>query len=442
MADITYPESAFREAQLAGDNDDAPWLMFADWLDDHGDSERAQLFRQRFVTNSAGIRFALVPRGTFWMSRDGKNAQRQVEILHDFYMGVYPVTQAEWQAVMGNNPSYFSRSGGGGDRIADLSDEQIANLPVEQVSWHDAQKFIARLNEREKDSGWVYSLPTEAQWEYACRAAAQSKDECSFDYYSSNGPTNSLTRGMANFNYYLGSSSPVGAYPPNRLGLCDMHGNVWEWCLDKYYEEGEYSPSPPGVTVSHGGGHGTAPTGVVTQPIVDPLVATMASTVLAFASSTLEEDENSPDPTMPSAAAAGSTSAGAAGRRTASGTSRTTGTAASGSASPATQEAEQCPDPTNTTVSGGAGRGSASARTAARQAAATATRTTATSALASVSSVFQEAEQRRGPYTSRVLRGGSWVNDGRLCRSAYRDWLEPFYWYQYCGFRLIRHPGG
>jgi formylglycine-generating enzyme required for sulfatase activity len=192
----------------------------------------------------SSIQFVLVPRGTFWMSKDGKNAQRQVEIPKDFYLGKYLVTQEQWRAVMGNNPSWFSRSAGGAEKVQDISDEELKQLPVEQVSWNDVQEFLKKLNAAQKDRGWVYRLPTEAEWEYVCRGATTSQEECSFDLYLDK-PTNDLSSTQANFdgNFPAGyapkgpslrRTSKVGSYSPNKLGLYDMHGNVWQWCEDPF----------------------------------------------------------------------------------------------------------------------------------------------------------------------------------------------------------------
>jgi formylglycine-generating enzyme required for sulfatase activity len=192
--------------------------------------------RESIITNSLGMRLVRVPRGTFWMGGGGgKPVERQVGIPYDFYLGAYPVTQGLWEALMGSNPSYFSPAGGGKKQVKAVSDADLKLFPVEQVSWDDAQEFLKRLNARETNSGWVYRLPTEAEWEYACRGGASSKEGCSYDFYFDR-PTNDLTSAQANFGNTLRRTSKVGSYRPNRLGLYDMHGNVWEWCNGLYKE--------------------------------------------------------------------------------------------------------------------------------------------------------------------------------------------------------------
>ena len=103
------------------------------------------------------------------MAAAAQPGDKEVEIAQDFYLGKYEVTQEEWEKVMGVNPSYFQRTGAGENAVKDITDEELKRFPVEQVSWDDAQLFLEALNKREKEAGWVYRLPKEAEWEYACR---------------------------------------------------------------------------------------------------------------------------------------------------------------------------------------------------------------------------------------------------------------------------------
>lgn len=192
--------------------------------------------------------FVHVPKGTFWMGwASDKKESRQVTIDSDFELGVYPVTQEQWQALMLDNPSDFSRFGAGKDRVTSISSADLKHFPVENVSWHDAQDFLRKLNTREDGKGWLYRLPREAEWEYACRNAATTREECSFDFYFERG-TNDLSSSQANFNGnlpagmaargpYLERTSMVGSYAPNKLGLHDMHGNVGQWCEDVWNDK-------------------------------------------------------------------------------------------------------------------------------------------------------------------------------------------------------------
>ena len=133
-----------------------------------------------------------------------------VRLTQAFYLGKYEVTQGQWQAVMGKNPSQFT-----GD----------ANRPVEQVSWDDVQEFIRRLNARE--GGAQYRLPTEAEWEYAARAGSTTAYSFGND-----------ARQLGEYAWYRdnagGKTHPVGQKKPNAWGLHDMYGNVWEWVQDWY----------------------------------------------------------------------------------------------------------------------------------------------------------------------------------------------------------------
>ena len=184
--------------------------------------------------NSLGIEFALVPKGRSWLGgENGKEGTKEVNMNQDFYLGAYEVTQEEWQKVMGKNPSHFNR-----ERVDTvIGDDEQKRFPVENVSWSDAQAFVKWVNEKVKkdaeEAGWEYRLPTETQWEYACRGGPMTdQPESAFDFYFAK-PSRTISKEQANFDGSgLKRSRKVGSYPPNRLGLYDMHGNVWEWCED------------------------------------------------------------------------------------------------------------------------------------------------------------------------------------------------------------------
>jgi formylglycine-generating enzyme required for sulfatase activity len=203
---------------------------------------------QKTITNSIGMKFVLISAGNFAMGsqlspeevarRYGGKAEyfkdeqprHPVEITKPFYLQTTEVSQAQWEKVMGNNPSRFKDCG--------------EECPVEQVSWYDAQKFISKLNQMEGTN--KYRLPTEAEWEYACRAGTTTPfftgDCISTDQanYNGNYPGENCPKGQ-----YQEKTVEVGSFQPNAWGLYDMHGNVWEWCQDWY---GDY------------------PTGLITNP--------------------------------------------------------------------------------------------------------------------------------------------------------------------------------
>jgi formylglycine-generating enzyme required for sulfatase activity len=190
------------------------------------------------VTNSIGMKFVTLPPGTFQMGTPFTEAHRSSdESLHEitlskpFSLGIHEVSQAEYQRVMGVNPSNFTAA-----RFKELKD--TGRFPVEQVSWDDAVAFCEKLGDLpdEKAAGRTYRLPTEAEWEYACR---EGKSRTPFHFGESLGSTVANIHGK----YPYGKAPPgdslqrttsVGSYKPNALGLHDMHGNVWEWCADKY----------------------------------------------------------------------------------------------------------------------------------------------------------------------------------------------------------------
>ncbi len=200
------------------------------------ENERNRILLIEPIDNSIGMQLKLIPQGTFTMG-DGRDA-RQVTLTKSFYLGVYEVTQSQYEQVMGTNPSHFK----GGQN------------PVEQVSWEDAGKFCLKLTElpEEKATGREYRLPTEAEWEYACRAG--SITEFTFGNKEAQ---------LSEYGWYYENSvettHPAGQKTPNPWGLYDMHGNVFEWCSDWYdlYSNGSISdPAGPRVgtlRVSRGG---------------------------------------------------------------------------------------------------------------------------------------------------------------------------------------------
>jgi formylglycine-generating enzyme required for sulfatase activity len=172
--------------------------------------------------------------------REEQETLHRVTLTRGFWMGVTPVAQGQWQAVMGNNPSFHSRTGGGKDRVAGISDEDLSRFPVETVSWEDAQAFCAKLSEGL--SGRV-TLPTEAEWEYGCRAGTRTP----FHFGCVLNGTQANCRGGYPYGTEergpnLGRPTVVGSYAPNAWGLLDCHGQLWEWCAD-WYDERYYSVS-------------------------------------------------------------------------------------------------------------------------------------------------------------------------------------------------------
>lgn len=180
------------------------------------------------LSDEVALTMLWIPPGRFWMGSPDQEPERESDEgpqhlvqLQGFFMGQMPITQAQWRAVMGSNPSILNPS--------PSSDSE----PVTNVSWNDAMEFCRRMHQRTDRS---YTLPSEAQWEYACRAGTSTPFHC--------GKT--ITPELANYDgtYTYGDgpkgefrqrTTPGGKFPANAWGLQDMHGNIWEWCLDNWH---------------------------------------------------------------------------------------------------------------------------------------------------------------------------------------------------------------
>jgi len=192
-------------------------------------------------TNSLQMTFKFIPPGQFQMGSPGTERERKpdeilrtVRISKGFFLGIYEVTQQEYYWVLNQNPSSFSSTGRDAAQVRGMD---TWKNPVDFVSWNDAQRFVRALSNREAErkSGRTYRLPTEAEWEYAARAGEQSI--FSFGNVSYSGVANwkgSEPYGIPQPSKFLGRTTPVGSYPPNKFGLYDMHGNISEWCQDSY----------------------------------------------------------------------------------------------------------------------------------------------------------------------------------------------------------------
>jgi formylglycine-generating enzyme required for sulfatase activity/tRNA A-37 threonylcarbamoyl transferase component Bud32 len=218
------------------------------------------------ITNAIGMKLMPIPAGQARIGSPEDEVDRsEDEVLHEveigapFYLSSHPVTQEQFARVMGKNPSYFSPDGEGKDLVQDLDTQ---GFPVESVTWQAAQEFCRKLSDlpEEKEAGRTYRLPTEVEWEYACRAGTTTP----FHFGAS------LSSRQANFNgnfpYGDGKEGPflqrptaVGSYPSNAFGLYDMHGNVWQWCADDYAlyptdpRKGGAVPQPGSTKVARGG---------------------------------------------------------------------------------------------------------------------------------------------------------------------------------------------
>jgi len=197
-----------------------------------GIGSRAPAPPDRWTEPVTGMEFVLLPAGSFDMGLDHPPGDlrpapvHRVRLSTPLYLGRFEVTQEQWRRVMGSSPVQFPGCG--------------ESCPVETVSWYDVQEFLRRLDAA--DPGEHFRLPTEAEWEYACRAGSDSR-------YGSGVDT--LSPDMANYDeripfdgvagdHFVGRPRPVGSFPPNAWGLYDLTGNVWEWTTDEYcpYPEG------------------------------------------------------------------------------------------------------------------------------------------------------------------------------------------------------------
>ncbi|HWG44012.1 MAG TPA: SUMF1/EgtB/PvdO family nonheme iron enzyme [Gemmataceae bacterium] len=270
-------EEALLQAIQDNPSDWTPWLILADWFEEHNDPQRAEILRLQYIlgqaattaerplqeerlcqllrkgvrfcmpvrTNSIGMRLTLVPAGTFLMGSrpryctGGRNEHpHEVEITQPFYAGIYPVTQEQYQRVMGQNPSRFSSTGRDKDKVKGMD---TRSFPVECVNWDEAADFCRRLSQLPdgKIHEHLYRLATEAEWEYICRGGPFLKT-----IFSAPDSGNHLDLNHnPPFDGYPKRPTKVGSYPPNLLGLYDLLGNVWEWCAD-WFEAEYYKRSP------------------------------------------------------------------------------------------------------------------------------------------------------------------------------------------------------
>lgn len=273
---------AWSLALLRDPADTTLWFAWADWLEERSDP-RAELVRLHValrtdppgptrllresrlrqllasgvqpclpsLVNFIGMELILIPPGRFLMGSPfsepyhspDEGPVHEVEITRPFYLGRFPVTQEEFEFVMGRNPSHFASLGLLADyRLA----EDTRRFPVDTVDYQDAERFCQRLSalHPELHARRRYRLPTEAEWEYACRGGTSSAfyvgEQLSSHHANFDG---NYPYGQAPRHLYLKRTCAVGRYPPNPFGLYDLYGNVWEWCSD-WYDEHYYARSP------------------------------------------------------------------------------------------------------------------------------------------------------------------------------------------------------
>lgn len=186
--------------------------------------------------NGVELEMAFIQSGIFNMGSEIfitslETPQHEVSVK-SFFMGKYPITQLQWRAIASRMDLKVEH-----ELEINPSCSKGDSKPVEQVSWYDAVEFCARLS---KLTSRGYRLPSEAEWEYACRAG--TKTPFHFGDEAVGGLANCVHRNKS-FNEYRQKTTPVGQFPPNSFGLYDMHGNVWEWCLDNWHDDYEGAPT-------------------------------------------------------------------------------------------------------------------------------------------------------------------------------------------------------